>query len=213
MPKAKRLAGRMNLEAFKIGFWHPFGPHGREAPEAIIERKRREVAANGWTFWSFQYRRPAVFEAWSQQLSIVGPGPLPVFCSDSPKAIDPSDVGTPVSTTDCLSFRFAGQSEWQSWPANVRVPHPFRGAKSEASAFIVQYILFPVESFEVPSVEWLSYGVWRQDRVPTRGEYLIRPGGITPMRPIRAVLGLMTPYLAWVRADSAEPEKTAAMLE
>jgi hypothetical protein len=28
----------MNNEAFKIGFWHPFGPHGRETAEQILDR-------------------------------------------------------------------------------------------------------------------------------------------------------------------------------
>src|SRR5262245_29022138 len=47
-----------NWEDFELGFWHPFGSHGRESPEDIINRKRSETDKNGWTLWSFQYRRP-----------------------------------------------------------------------------------------------------------------------------------------------------------
>lgn len=47
----------MDFAAFGIGFWHPFGPHGQESPEQIIERKREEITVNTWTLWSFQYRR------------------------------------------------------------------------------------------------------------------------------------------------------------
>ena len=46
----------MSYLDFEIGFWHPFGPHGRETPTHILERKRREIEANGYTLWSFQYR-------------------------------------------------------------------------------------------------------------------------------------------------------------
>jgi hypothetical protein len=35
----------VNYAEFDIGFWHPFGPHGGETPEDIIERKRAEIAA------------------------------------------------------------------------------------------------------------------------------------------------------------------------
>jgi hypothetical protein len=48
---------------------------------------------------------------------------------------------------------------------------------------------------------------WHQVRpnspgdLPTRGEFLIRPGGVMPMRPVLAVLELRYPYLAWVTPD------------
>ena len=60
----------MSLGGFKRPFaagglaeWrHPFGPHGRETPEQILDPKRSEIAANGWTLWPFQYRRPELLE-------------------------------------------------------------------------------------------------------------------------------------------------------
>jgi hypothetical protein len=183
--------------------WHPFGPHGRESPEQIIDRKRREIAANGWTFWSFQYRRPEVLAAWHRELSSAA-SPV-AFCSDSAGAVDPADAGEPVATTDCRSYRLVGEDVWRPWPLAVRVPHPFRGARRQASAFVVSEIIHPLTEFVPSAVEWFSEGAWRRDRVPTRGEYLVRIGGDVPMRPVRAILVLQAPYLALVSAQDAEP--------
>jgi hypothetical protein len=82
------------------------------------------------------------------------------------------------------------------------VPHPFRKGNSQASAFVVRRVIHPIVPFALPAVEWFSSkGQWRQDPVPTRGQYLIRPGGMVPMRSVRAVLELRAPYLAVVSAD------------
>jgi hypothetical protein len=75
----------MVYDQFKIGFWHPFGQHGQESPESIIDRKREEIRLNGWTLWSFQHRR--TLEALRQEILAVGDPPIFVFCSDSPKDI------------------------------------------------------------------------------------------------------------------------------
>lgn len=200
----------MNHAAFKMGFWHPFGPHGRETVEQIIQRKRKEIEVNGWTLWSFQCRRSQVLDEWCRYLSAAAEPTAVAFCSHSPGAVDPADVGVPIGTTDCRSYRFASQTEWQPWPVGIRVPHPFRGKKKQASAFVVQRIVHPVESFVLPAVEVLSKGQWHQNRVPTRGEYLIRPGGMTPMRQVHAVLELRAPYLAVVSADAAQQSAPAA---
>lgn len=192
----------MNYAAFTIGFWHPFGPHGLETPEQIIERKRREIDANGWTLWSFQYRRPQILAEWHSQLSVAGGAPC-VFCSVSAGARDPADVGQPVGTTACQSFQFVGEGQWRPCPKGVRARHSFRGSKRRASAFVIERIVYPVEQFLLPHVEWFSEGRWREDRVPTRGEYLIRRGGKVSMRPVRAILELQKPFLAVVSADAA----------
>ncbi|MBI5725312.1 MAG: hypothetical protein HZA50_15245 [Planctomycetes bacterium] len=189
----------MSYEEFTVGIWHPFGPHGLESPEQIILRKRQEIEDNGWTFWSFQFRRPEVLYQWSSELSksIV---PI-VFCSNSPGARDPASTG--ASVEDCKSYRMSGQKEWYAWPQHIRVPHPFRGTRRQASAFIVERIVFPVEDFQLPMVEWFSKGVWKTEKIPTRGEYLIRRGGIKQMRVVRALLKLQAPYLATVSPDEA----------
>jgi hypothetical protein len=193
----------MNYEPFKIGFWHPFGPHGGETAEQIIDRKRKEIEVNGWTLWSFQYRRLEVLKEWFRQLSISGvPSPV-VYCSHSPGAKDPAGVEGQVKTADCQAYRFVNQTEWQPLPLGVGVPHPFRRNKSQASAFVIKGIVHPITSSEATLVEWLSkfkeQWQWQQNRVPTRGEYLIRPGGKNLMRQAVAMLELRPPYLAEVR--------------
>jgi hypothetical protein len=96
-------------------------------------------------------------------------------------------------------------------PKGIRVPHPFRLGSKLASAFVVQQIIYPVEQFELPGVEWFSpkKGPWCQTCVPTRGEYLIRQSGTIAMRSVRAILELKPPYLAVVSTDWAEGELDA----
>ncbi len=188
--------------SFEIAFWHPFGPHGREEPEDILERKQYEIERNGCTFWSFQYRR--MLEDWSHELLNANPQNVFVFCSNGQGAIDPAREGTQNRPLDCQSYRLVGTKDaaWHPMPSGIRVPHPFRPRKTLASAFVVQQVLFPIESFKPPVVEWYSKkGSWRSARIPTRGEYLICFGGTLPMRNVRAVLELKPPYLAVVAAD------------
>ena len=66
---------------FELGFWHPFGPHGGETPQSIVARNCRQIAANGWTLWSFQYRTRKTFDDWSRELARVS-AKVPVFCSN-----------------------------------------------------------------------------------------------------------------------------------
>lgn len=87
----------MTCAAFKIAFGHPFGSHGRKTREHIVERKRGEISANGWTRWSFQYRRPQVLAVWHRELLAAGGPSAFVFCSDSAGAVDPADAGVPVA--------------------------------------------------------------------------------------------------------------------
>ena len=90
-------------------------------------------------------------------------------------------------------------------PKRIRVPHTFPLGIGQASAFVVQRVIHPLQPFQPTPVEWYcpSDGPWRQDRVPTRGEYLIRPGGRIRMRSVRAILELKPPYLAVVSTDPA----------
>jgi len=184
---------------FEIAFWHPFGPHVGETMEQIIERKRAEIQANGWTLWSFQFRQ--MLCAWQDELSAAERNEVFAFCSKGSHAVDPA--GEP---TECRSYRFVGEedSEWRPMPNGVRVPHPFRPGKKRASAFVVKRVICPGESFRRPAVEWFSKkGAWCQSRVPSRGVYLIRPGGTMPMRNVSAVLELKPPYLTVLSAEMA----------
>ena len=189
----------MNYADFQIAFWHPFGPHDRESAEEIIARKRSEIENNGWTFWSFQRRNT---DEWKRVLSIARGQPVFVFCSEGKGAIDPAREGSNSQPISCRSYCFAPAGNWVPMPDKIKVPHPFRPNKSLASAFIVERIFHPIEEFSSPSVEWLrkSSG-WDQSKVPTRGEYLIRRGGINRMRRVRAVLELKSPFLATLSSE------------
>jgi hypothetical protein len=55
---------------FELGFWHPFGSHDSGSPEDIINRKRSETEKNGWSLWSFQYRRPESLNEWYRELAL-----------------------------------------------------------------------------------------------------------------------------------------------
>jgi hypothetical protein len=91
----------MDYGKFGHGFWHPFGPHGKETPEEIIDRKRKEIEVNDWTLWSFQYRRLLVLEAWRGVL-LAGARPhVFVFCSTGCGAVDPARSESGVETLDC----------------------------------------------------------------------------------------------------------------
>ena len=201
----------MNYPKFEIAFWHPFGPHGDEDTKEIIERKCKEIVANKWTLWSFRHR--LMLEDWHRELLSAKQNAVFVFCSDSPNAVDPALVeGSLSKPIHCQSYRFVGgkDTQWKPMPAGVSVPHPFRPSKEQklASAFVVKRIIFPVKPFDGPEVEWFSLNKgpcrWCQEKIPTRGEYLIRPGGEIAMRSVRAVLELKPPYLAIVTTDKAD---------
>jgi len=183
----------MTYSCFQIGFWHPFGPHGRESVEEILARKRKEIAENGWTLWSFQRRR--MLNDWLCEIRRSSPEAVYVFCSEGVGASDPSH-----EPAACRSYRFIENGAWLPLPDALRVPHPLRPTSNEASAFVVQRVVHPMDSLEPPTIEWFSLkkGPWRREMVPTRGEYLIRPGSGERMRRYRAVLILRDPYLAVV---------------
>ncbi len=188
-----------NWEDFEYGFWHPFGQHGRESPSDIIHRKRRETEKNGWTLWSFQYRRPETLDDWYRELSSAKPrGPVVVFCSRGSSTVDPDRPGAQIKTSDCRHYRCVGDDDFRPMPDLIRVPHPFGPGRKEASAFVVRRVLHPIKLFERPPAVWFSQNKWREDGIPTRGEYLIRRGGKIAMRDVSAVLELKPPYLAIV---------------
>ena len=78
----------MKLVNFKIGFWHPFGPHGGETREEILTRKSQEIQLNGWTLWSFQNRKSLI--QWFKAICLVNPGTVYALCSNSMNACDPA---------------------------------------------------------------------------------------------------------------------------
>lgn len=136
-----------------------------------------------------------MLEVWLNEIRRARPDAVYVFCSEGAGASDP-----PGEPAHCSRYRLIGNGEWRPLPSSVSVPHPFRAGYNEASAFIVQGILYPIDSFEAPTIEWFSLngGPWRHEKLPTRGEYLIRVGRGERMRKCRAVLILQDPYVAVV---------------
>ena len=195
----------MNHAAFEVGFCAPFRPAWTRNSRADSRAcKRSEIAINGWTLSvvpvsalaGFGRMVPSSFLFW--RTDAIG-----LLLTQS-GALDPAEVGGCLRTTDCQSLPARCPKGMAADAKGIRVPHPFRGKRRQASAFVVQAIIHPVNSLAPPAIEWLFKGQWQQRPVPTRGEYLIRLGGTTPMRPFRAVLELRAPYLALVSADAAQ---------
>lgn len=186
----------MNWSAFELGFWHPFGVHGGEQRDEILVRKTDEIVRNdGWTLWSFQHRR--MIPVWQNTLSSADVGKTFALCSDSPLAAQPR--GAVRHSTE---YRASETGEWLPIPSAIRIPHPF-GGRELASAFVVEGIDLLGERENQPTfgIAWMSSrGTWREDRLPTRGEYLIKRGGVARLRPVYAVLTLRPPFVVWVRA-------------
>lgn len=189
---------------FEFAIWHPFGPHGSETVEEIIKRKRQEIRKNregGWTLWSFQHRRTTVLMEWSRALSRVKR--RVVFCSDSPKAVDPSAKDEASRPTPCMSYRPPFSNEWRRIPAMVKVPHPLRVGRTRASAFVVSNIRYPLHLSELPAMCCFSKKRWRSKLTP-RGEYLIRAGRTGRLRPVLALLELKHPFVVAISTERAD---------
>ena len=185
---------------FQIGFWHPFGSYAGLSVDSILEWKRRDTERYGWTFWSFAGCR---ISAW---LEILRDAVTPVYvlCSDSPNAKDPD---TNKDVRFATSYQWEGDETWIPMPDRdlMSVTNPFKN-KNMACAFKVRRVI-DLTAGQRPefSVEWYekSNDQWRQHRLPTRGQFLIRGGSGPKVRPIRAVLELMPPYLARLRSSDS----------
>jgi hypothetical protein len=185
-------------EQFDIGFWHPFGPYTGLSTDQVLDWKASEVERNGWTFWSFVYSSSA--DQWLDLLA-KAQGPVFALCSHSPGARDPdTHRGTLLAT----HYRYLRDGAWQAMPdpGIMKVTNPFK-RRGLALGFKVGHVveLDPV----VPpfGIEWYSKGDqrWRSDRLPPRGEFLIRRGGNVPPRPVCALLELAPPYLAVLKRE------------
>ncbi len=180
---------KISSQKFQIGFWHPFGPHAGETAEEIIKRKQREIERNGWTLWSFQFRNTLL--DWYREIEKIKPSSVLVFCSEGKGARDPAGY-----KRHCNYFIPVGETVIKTIPTEIQVPHPM-GSKTKGSAFLVKSIIYPA-FYEAIPIEWLKNGQWQTTPLPTRPEYLIKPGNGHLMRGVRAVLELAAPYLAEV---------------
>jgi len=176
---------------FEIGFWHPFGPHAGETAEEIIKRKQKEIEKNGWTLWSFQFRKN--LSDWFDEINKANPKNVLVFCSKGKGAKEPKS-----KTKLCSHYTPVDNTEPIKIPSRVKIPHPM-GKRTKGSAFIVKRIIYPIpDPIYAPSIEWIKKGQWQVATLPTRPEYLIRAGKGQPTREFRAILELRPPYLAEV---------------
>lgn len=185
---------------FEMAFWHPFGPHSGESAEGILDRKATEAASNGWTLWSFgSLPRPCkpLFDKWCHELSKTT-SDIYAFCSNG-SGVDPSRDGGVC----CSRWKPHGKADWRHIPDGVQVPHGFNGNQQYACAFLVSDVIRVDPGKRLPvHVEWLDKnGRWRREKLPTRGEKLVRPcssGAALPKKGICAVLKLKPPYLAYL---------------
>ena len=186
----------MDKLKFTIGFWHPFGNHGAEDRDHIISRKQKEIINNkGWTLWSFQGRTGETIDRWIKEIKKYDYRvKIFVLCSDSEDAKDP-----PSEKFDVKQCKFVNSNEWINIPSAIKIPHPF-GKRNTALAFKVKAI-YKLETISLPEgIKWLCMdGRWREDSLPTRGEYLIKSGKKCKLRKVYQVLELERPYLAVLR--------------
>lgn len=190
---------KLNKTRFKIGFWHPFGDHGVdnygvEDRDHIILRKQKEIKNNkGWTLWSFQNRTNETIGKWMKEIKKYNQKVF-VLCSDSKNAEAPSG-----EIIHAKQYQFIDSNDWIDMPSAISIPHPF-GEKSTALAFKVKAIYKP-ETISLPEgIKWLCMdGRWREDNLPTRGEYLIKSEGKCKLRKVYQILELEPSYLAVLR--------------
>lgn len=181
-----------------VGFWHPFGSHANETPEEILNRKSKEIKENGWTLWSFQYRTPESIALWIKEIEILNPSAVLVFCSYSPHAKSPKSA-----TGYCNEYRHPNESSWRPIPDKIEIPHPL-GSRAEATGFKVVNVIYPIDHhIYEDNHEWfcIKDSKWRTDPVPTRPEYLVRPGGLIKLRKLHAILKLAYPYIVHLKRN------------
>jgi len=188
---------------FELGFWHPFGPYMDRSVDVILALKGGEAERCGWTLWSFA---SCDLMAWHQQLIGIA-GPVYVLCSDSPGARDPDLYGR--DERHAQAYQLVGSDVWQEMPDRelMIATNPFK-RRERACAYVVRKVI-QIVAADVPpiKIEWYGKdkGEWSRERLPTRGEFMIRRGGEQPLRRVRAVLELAPPYLAVLRPMPRTP--------
>jgi len=187
----------MIWDTFELGFWHPFGPYTGLSPSQVLEWKHGKVERYGWTFWSFVHSSSA--NTWLDVLEH-GREPIYALCSHSPNgARDPDPNRGALLARE---YRYLSNSEWHEMPdpSVMKVTNPFK-RNGLALGFKVSRVVSVEPTIPPFTLEWYSRTdrSWRSDRVPTRGEFLIRRGGTVAPRRVCAVLQLTRPYLAELR--------------
>jgi hypothetical protein len=183
---------------FRLGFWHPFGPYVGRSVDSILDWKTAEIERYGWTFWSFVY---SDLNPWIDVLR-ESSGSLYALCSHSPSAVDPDKSASERWATE---YKFSGEDAWQPMPDQkiMNVTNPFK-RRGLAAGFKVKNIILVRPPIVPPfNTQWYSKADknWRDDRLPTRGEFLIRRGGVQPARRVSVILEIVPPYLALLKCS------------
>ncbi|MCX6718623.1 MAG: hypothetical protein NTY81_03445 [Candidatus Staskawiczbacteria bacterium] len=188
---------------FKIGFWHPFGPHGYkengevESREEIIDRKEKEIKKNkGWTLWAFSEKRDETINQWRKE---IGKNKrVFVLCSDSKTTKNP--------TGDCLYAKYLIENG-KPQEISKKIKVSFFGKKESACAFKVKAVYKP-EMIKIPNnIKWFktTSGEWKDGSspsfggLPTISESLIKSGGKSKLRKVFLVLELEYPYVVKIK--------------
>lgn len=179
---------------FEMGFWHPLGAHGGEMPHEILKRKLDEIQMNGWTLWSFQFRHTN--SLWFKEIEKFKPHNVIVFCSEGKGAkYDKGEI------REHKYYRPVDNNEYNNIPETIKVTLPSKAKRG--TAFIVKNIIISNSVYDKMPVKWITKNeVWRTDRIPTRGVYLIQAGSGEHIRNYRAILELQHPYIAEIHVDA-----------
>lgn len=200
-----------------LAFWHPFGPHGGQSPEKIIESKLESIKKNKWTLWSFQHRTREYMETWIQEISKSKQKRVFVLCSTNKNNSDTSAGGKKIRAKQYCEYH---KKKWDAKdiPKDITVYHPWNVA-GLASAFVVSKIYLSPSQPKILNqcncFDFLwnlncDFRVWSPGKWIkstdgcTRGEKLIKLDErkkIKVIRPICVILELKKPYVVEIRRD------------
>ena len=154
----------------------------------LLKGREKRLKKNGWTLWSFQFR---YLELWFQEIKKSNANNVIVFCSDGRGSNEPKG-----ETKKFTRYKTLDDNEFKVIPNEVVAT---LHSNKKGSAFIVKNIIYPTKGNEKKAIEWLEKnGKWRTDKIPTIGQYLIKPGPGRNMGNYRAILELQYPYIAEV---------------
>jgi hypothetical protein len=180
-------------------FWHPVGPHAGESLEGIVLRKQREIAAHGYTLWSFTPATVERVEAWRHELRGRGLTICAVICCGD-ATVDPHDG---MAAVHWMSESSDDARTWAPIPTDVTSYHRAPGRNGiVASGFTVTAVDAPAGMRVARPTRWLRANErrWEDTPVPTRGEYLVaEPARSSNGRTVRLMLRVRDPFVVWLR--------------
>jgi hypothetical protein len=185
-----------------LAIHHPVGPHAGESLAQIIARKKLDIAAYGFTLWSFSSARKERIDTWRTQLKSNNQSNCVVLCSGETS----KDPLTNNNNINWLTEYSYDQQNWQKLPNTKMVSYHRKANKNGivASAFIVEDIIVPDNVKFERINSWYSNKdqKWVNSPLPTRGEYLIEMPELYMLKKgksVKLLLKLKYPFMVWVR--------------